>query len=175
MSSETYQGIRYLSVRDISFWRNDLGQLCATLDDGSVIEEALVYRTCPITDPDRFISIRVGATQSEQRELGLVRNLNSFPPEQRRLLKEELAKRYFFHIITRIRTLREELGFLYWEVETDKGPRQFIIPRWDQRAVYHGASGVRVITDVDGGRYEIPDLDRLDPASRAAFLRYIYW
>ena len=135
----------------------------------------LVYRTCPITDPNRFISIRVGRTQSEQREIGIIRNLNGLSPDQRRLLAEELFKRYFIHLITRIRSVRDELGYLYWDCETDKGRRQFAIPRWDQRAVYHGASGCRVITDLEGSRYEIPDLDALDTASRATFYRYIYW
>ena len=175
MSTDAYHGIRYLGVRHIRFWRNDLGQLSATLDDGTELEEVLVYRTCPITDPSRYISIRAGATQSEQREIGLLRNLNAFPPDQRRLLTEELTKRYFIHIITRIRSLRDEMGYLYWQCETDKGPRQFTTARWDQRAVYRGARGCRVITDLDGSRYEIPDLGQLDPASRALFHRYIYW
>jgi hypothetical protein len=173
--TEAYEGIRFLDVPDIRFWRNDLGQLCATLDDGTVVDEVLVFRTCPISDPSRYISIRVGATPTRQREIGLIRNLNALPPEQRRLLAEELAKRYFIHLVARIRTIRDELGYLYWECDTDKGTRQFATPRWDQRSVYTGANGCRVITDVDGSRYEIPDLDELDATSRALFHRYVYW
>jgi len=175
VTADAYQGIRYLTVRDIRFWRNDLGHLCAALDDGTEIEDVLVYRTCPITDPSRYVSIRVGATQSQQHEVGLIRNLNAFPPEQRHLLGEELAKRYFIHIVTRIRSIRDEMGYLYWTCDTDKGPRQFAVARWDQRMVARAGEGGRIITDVDGNRYEAPDIDQLDPASRAAFYRYIYW
>jgi hypothetical protein len=172
---DSYRGITYLSPGDIRFWRNDLGQLCATLPPKEDIEDVLVFRTRPISDPHRYISVRVGATPSQQRELGVIRNLNSFATDQRRLLVEELAKRYFIHIITRIRSIREELGFLYWDCDTDKGPRVFPVPRWDQRMVATTASGCRVVTDVDGNRYEIPRLEDLDNPSQAAFLRHIYW
>jgi len=173
--AERYEGIRYLSAGDIRFYRNDLAQLCARLADGAVLEEVLIYRTRPIADPKRYISIRVGATQSEQREIGMIRNLNALAPDQRRLLNEELDRRYFIHIITRIRVIKEELGFLYWDCETDKGRREFAVPRWNQSKVVEAEGGGRVITDVDGNRYEIPNLDKLDADSRSRFLRYIYW
>ena len=172
---DAYENIRYLSTSDIRFSRADLGQLRATMADGTVLEDVLVYRTSPITDPARYISIRVGATQSEQREVGLIRNLKALAPDQRCLLNEELAKRYFIHIITRIRSIRHELGFLYWQCDTDKGPREFAVSRWDQRMVSTAGERCRVITDVDGNRYEIPDLSRLDAPSQAMFYRYIYW
>ena len=173
--SDVYERIRYLNATDIRFSRSDLGQLRATLADGTVADDVFVFRTRPITDPNRYIAIRVGATHSQQREIGLIRNLNALAPDQRRLLNEELAKRYFIHIITRIRSIREELGFLYWQCDTDKGPREFAVPRWDQRMIATAGEQCRVITDVDGNRYEIPDLSRLEAASRAIFLRFIYW
>ena len=172
---DRYEGIRYLGPSDIQFTRNDLSQLRAKLSDGTVYEDVLVYRTRPISDPSRYISIRVGATQSEQKEIGLIRSLESLAPEQRRLLKEELAKRYFIHIITRIDSIREEFGYLYWDCETDKGRREFPVPRWDQSKVVHVGDGCHMVTDVDGNRYEIPNLEELDPDSRFRFNRFIYW
>jgi hypothetical protein len=172
---DQYDGIRYLGAGECRFSRNALGQLCAALTDGTELKDVLVYRTCPVTAPNRYISVRIGATQSEQREVGLIRNLNALAPDQRHLITEELARRYFIHIITRIHTIREELGYLYWDCATDKGDRQFAVPRWDQRAVLRATEGCRVITDVDGTRYEIRDIDKLDMASQAVFNRYIYW
>ena len=173
--SDRYEGIRYLGAGDIRFSRNDLQQLVAKMADGTVHVDVLVYRTRPISGPHRYISVRVGATQSEQREIGLIRNLDSLAPEQRRLVNEELAKRYFIHIITQIRVLREEFGYLYWEVDTDKGPRQFPTSRWDQGKLVNMGDGLHIITDVDGNRYEIPNVEKLDPDSRARFRRYVYW
>lgn len=170
-----YEGIRYLGPTDIRFHLTPLGQLRATLADGTELAEVLLYRTRPISDPDRYISVRLGATATEQREVGIIRTLRSMGPDQRRLIREALNRRYFIHIITRINTLREEFGYLYWNCETDKGPRQFPTTRWDQNTVVHAGNGCHIITDVDGNRYEIPDLEKLDSDSRARFHRYIYW
>ena len=170
-----YERARYLSPSDVRFWRNDLDQLCARVAEDGDHVDVLVFRTRPITDPNRYVSLRVGARPSEQREIGIIRNLDALAPDQRRLVREELTKRYFIHLITRIRAIREELGFLYWTCDTDKGERQFALPRWDQRSVFRAAKGVWVITDTDGTRYEIPALKQLDAASRALFRRYIYW
>ena len=41
--------------------------------------------------------------------------------------------------------------------------------------VVQAGKGCRIITDMDGNRYDIPDLDHLDSESRTRFLRYIYW
>jgi hypothetical protein len=173
--AERYEGIRYLGPTDIRFHVNELGQLRATLGDGTELADVLLYRTRPISDPDRYISVRVGATATEQREVGIIRTIASLGPDQRRLAKEALARRYFIHIITEIKALREEFGYLYWDCETDKGERQFPTPRWDQSKCVHAGDGCHIITDVDGNRYEIPDIEKLDFDSRARFRRYIYW
>ena len=44
-----------------------------------------------------------------------------------------------------------------------------------RKRVVHASEGCRIITDMDGNRYDIPDLDELDSESRTRFLRYIYW
>jgi hypothetical protein len=173
--SDRYEGIRYLGACDIQFSTNGLGQLCATLADGTELTDVLVYCTRPVSDPKRYISIRVGVTTSEQREIGLIRNLDALVPDQKRLLLDALGRRYFIHIIHAVRSLREEFGYLYWECETDKGLRQFPTARWDQTKVINPGDGSAIITDVDGNRYEIPKVDNLDPENRARFYRLIHW
>ena len=173
--AEHYEGIRYLGPAEVEFYENDLRQLCARLADGTELKDVLVYRTRPISDPDHYVSIRVGATATEQREIGLVRNLDAFAPDQRRLLTHALDRRYFIHIISEIHALREEFGYLYWDCETDKGRREFPTARWDQSKCVHAGNGCHIITDVDGNRYEIADIEKLDAESRSRFRRYIYW
>ncbi len=173
--AERYEGIRYLAPGEVIFYQNELRQLCARLSDGTELRDVLAYRTRPISDPERYISIRVGATATEQREIGLIRGLEALSPGQRGLVKEALDRRYFIHIITEIRAMREEFGYLYWDCETDKGPRQFPTARWDQSKCVHAGNGCHIVTDVDGNRYEIPDIEKLDSDSRVRFRRYIYW
>jgi hypothetical protein len=173
--SDRYEGIRYLAPYDVRFYLNDLGQFCARQADGTDLTDVLVYRTRPISDPDHYISIRVGATATEQREIGLIRDVAALAPDQRRIITEALYRRYFIHIISEIHSLREEFGYLYWDCETDKGRREFPTARWDQSKAVHAGNGCHIVTDVDGNRYEIPDIEKLDDDSRARFRRYIYW
>ena len=173
--SEKYEGIRYLGPGDFALSLDDLGHLCATMADGERHQHVHVYRTRPISNPNSYISLRVGETPSEQRELGIIRHLDPLPIGERRLIAEQLDLRYFVHTITHIRSIREELGFLYWTCESNKGTRHFAVPRGDPRSVVTANDVCRIVTDIDGNRYEIPDLTRLDATSRALFHRYIYW
>ncbi len=85
----------------------------------------------------------------------------------------ELGLHYFVPEITRVLHVREEFGFLYWDVETDKGPKEFVM----RDSVVHYAREVGpnhwLIIDVGQARYEIVDLTRLDAASRRLVRRYL--
>ena len=40
---------------------------------------------------------------------------------------EELGLYYFVPAIRRVHEIKDELGFLYWTVDTDKGERSFVM------------------------------------------------
>jgi hypothetical protein len=106
----------------------------------------------------------------------MIRRLKELPPSSRLAVEHRLAKRYFIHYVQKINAIKEELGFLYWDVDTHKGHMEFMTKRWDRNTVVEsGLKNGRVILDVDNNRYEIEDLDTLDTASKATFLKYIYW
>jgi len=98
-------------------------------------------------------------------------------PQQRAVVEQALRQRYLTHTIRSIHSITEKFGFLYWEVETDRGIKTFHMPRWGQRHVvevgHHGEG--RMVTDTYGNRYFIPSFTGLDDVSRQRFLRYIYW
>ncbi len=130
-------------------------------------EEKVVYRfirSFPLTGPGKYVSV----SDDDGKEIGLIRNLKELDPESRRIVGEELEKAYFMPRITKILAVKELYGGMTdFSVETDRGYREF---------ESHGRSAVRwinasrvVITDVDGNRYEIPDLADLDSRSRSLF------
>jgi len=59
-----------------------------------------------------------------------------------------------------------------WTVTTDLGEHAFST-RDLRDNVVAPAPGRYLMRDVDGNRYEIPDLESLDPASRTALMRYL--
>ena len=80
-------------------------------------------------------------------------------------VEAELERSYFTAAIVRVEAIEVEYHVPTWTVATNRGPRRFELrsSRRDLRVL-----GWRVlIRDADGNRYEIPDLRRLDEASRA--------
>lgn len=173
-----YHPIRYLDPSRLEIVSHD-GGMRVVIDGKEVYDQVRAYACFPISNPKRYVSLRVGVSALEQREIGIIRDLDQLKPEHKHLVVEALAKRYFVHTITAIKKIREEFGFLYWDVETDKGPRQFATRRGDQDRVReflgpNGGVGWTII-DADKNRYEIPNIDELDADSRAVFYSRIHW
>lgn len=140
-------------------------RLCLTVW-GSDGEEMRAYqgvsvrRAFPISGADELITF----VDRDNNELGFLMDVKGLDPQSLATLREELDLAYFVPQITRILELKEEFGLMRWEVETDRGPRQFeTASRYDVR---HMGGKRYVIRDLDGNRYEIPDLDQLDTQSR---------
>lgn len=154
-----YAEIRFLKPEECQFHMTQGGFLALKSgeEEYSVVS---AYRSFPLTLGDRFISVR----DDKEKEIGIIADLSEFPSDQANLVQAELERRYFTPIIERIAKMKEEFGHIYWDVETNKGPRRFttrghhdsIIPVSDTRLL---------ILDVDGNRYEILDYRELDPKS----------
>ncbi len=96
-------------------------------------------------------------------EIGVILDPQELDRESRRVLHEILQRRYFVPVIERVKWVREEYGVVYWSVETDQGPRDFVC-RDLRDAVTEVSEGRLLITDVDGNRFEIPDYTSLGRA-----------
>lgn len=99
-------------------------------------------------------------TDSAGEEIGVLRDLRSLPRPARRIVLEELRKRYFIPRITYVHSLRDEYGVLYWDAETTRGRRQFVV-REPRESIREFGDGRLQITDMDGNQFEIADLDSL--------------
>ncbi|MCI8554700.1 MAG: DUF1854 domain-containing protein [Clostridiales bacterium] len=134
--------------------------LTYTSPDGEVKQypRVAVHRCFPFSDPDHYVSIR--EPEAGGKEIGLVEDLAALPPHTQELLNEQLALRYFVPRIEKIRSIREEYGYSYWEVTTDHGACRFTV-RMGGGSVYSVGGSRYMINDIDGNRFEIPDLYRL--------------
>ncbi len=97
-------------------------------------------------------------------EIGIMNRVRALDAESRHLLEEELEKAYFMPQIRRVLSIQESLGIQTWQVHTNKGRRTFDVrsPRQNVRKI----SNSRVLVkDVDGNRYEIRNMRRLDRRS----------
>ena len=135
----------------------------ATVDDPAIgparsWRRVQVARAFPLSKPNQFIGLRDAA----DKDIGTLPTLDGLDPESRKIINEELTRRYFLPIISQVYAVKEEFGITTWDVETDKGRRTFLVQNL-RESVWEMVPGERaIITDKDGLRYEFPDLTRLD-------------
>lgn len=156
-SLDEYAQIRYLDPSECCFKKTEGGFLSLSIGEKEQYERVDLARAFPLSDSDSYISVR----DSEGNEIGMLESLSRFSDSTRRLLEEELGRRYFTPVIEKIRSIEEEFGYSYWDVDTSAGQRRFTVRRGHNNLVQLGGRRVLVI-DVDGNRFEIEDYTSID-------------
>jgi len=153
-----------LSAAEARFSRNDEGRLLLLMAE---TRQALgsVMAAFPLTRTGQMISLR----DEEGREIAILDDIRKLDPQSRKIMREELERSYFMPRIVDIIDVREELGVVTWEVETNRGPRTFQVRHVRQNVRRMGRRRF-VIKDVDGNRYEISDWSEL-PAPAVRLIR----
>ena len=126
-----------------------------------------IKRAFPFEKEDEFIVIADG----DGKDLGFYRRLSDLPDEQRALLLEELARRYFMPKIQKVLKAADRFGFSYWKVETNVGTLEFSMQDTYKSILYLGNR--MILTDADGNRYEIGDVKALDRSSLKKIEMYL--
>ncbi len=122
---------------------------------------AVVKRVFPLSVPNDYLSIQA----SDGTEVAILTGLGSLEPESRALVEQELDRRYFTPAIETIALLRQEAGMWHFQVQTQRGPADFYVRNWRDSA-QEIAPGRWQIHSVDGARFEIRDLEKIDERSR---------
>ena len=114
----------------------------------------------------------IAILDEKKKEIVLLPDLAALDPESRRVAEEELCQRYLMPKIRQVIRTQAHLGTRYWEVETDHGPRHFVV-RNPNRDVLWLTDDHLVLRDPLGNRFEIESLAALDARSRTAIERVI--
>jgi hypothetical protein len=148
--------------------RDAHGRLVLTQPDGTVHPGVLPVRAFPLAAPDEGLSI-VGP---DGHELLWLHRLDDLPAEFRRLIQEELAAREFVPAITRISSVSSFSTPSTWDVETDRGPTQFVLKAEEDIRRLRGRTALLIASGA-GVHYAIPDSTALDRASRRLLERFL--
>ena len=154
--------LRYLTRENAKFERTPGGFVKLTYKD-KTYDRVGVYRTFPVTQPEEFISIR--EANEKAREIGVIEKLSDLDPEQAKMLKEQLDLRYFTPEITKVFDIKTEYGYGYFHVMTTYGECRFTIHNGGSSVVSLTDTRI-IITDLDGNRFEVPDIMKLTVAER---------
>ena len=151
------------------FKESEGGLISMTLKKGDreeFFERVVPVRAFPVSEPDSFISIREPDTKDVGKgaEIGLIENLSDFDEKSVLLIKKELDKRYFTPEIQKIYSIKEQFGYLYFDVLTSAGKSSFVMnnPSSNIRVLEDKRS---LIYDIDGNCFEIPEISKMDKAS----------
>ncbi|MDD6263251.1 MAG: DUF1854 domain-containing protein [Clostridiales bacterium] len=128
--------------------------------DGEVYHNIKLHRAMPFKLPDDYISVQ----DMDSKELFFIRSLYEFSEEQALLMSLHLKKRYYTPKIRQLLAIKEKLGYLYFDIVTDFGPKSFAL-RDATHNIRRIDDGKRIIIlDVDGNRYEIEDVSKMSSA-----------
>ncbi|MBR4413658.1 MAG: DUF1854 domain-containing protein [Lachnospiraceae bacterium] len=131
--------------------------------DGVKYERVKVVRLFPFTDADKYISIRENTDKA--KEIGIIENLDDFDEETKEILREQLRLNYFTPVIQKIMSIKDEYGYAYFHVMTDKGECKFAI-NMASNAVTKLSDSRLIIMDLDENRFEIRDVNALTQKER---------
>lgn len=154
--------LRYLTKENAKFERTPGGFVKLTYKD-KTYDRVGVYRTFPVTEPEEYISIR--EADEKAREIGVVEKLSVLDKDQADMLREQLNLRYFTPEITKIFDIKTEYGYGYFHVMTTYGECRFTIHTGGGSVVSITDTRI-VITDLDGNRFEVPDIMALTTNER---------
>lgn len=150
----------HVEVSSIRLFREPPWVLRLTIEGDRSYTRVKVVRAAPLSHPDRYVCL----LDAKDEEICMLDELRQVSEEMQEILREELDRRYLTSRIEQVKSVRNEFGTSYWEVQTNRGPREFVVQNAAENAQWLGDHRLLLI-DVDGNRFEVPRLDELDKRS----------
>ncbi len=160
--TEGVLNMRLMTADNAVFTRTDGGFLSLRFEEKSY-DRVGIYLTFPLTNPEEFISVR--EADEKAKEIGMIRSLQDMPEDVQDMIREQVRLRYFMPVIRKVMEVKDEYGYAYWYVQTDYGTCRFTTNMGGDAVVALGEARYQ-ITDIDGNRYELPDLYALSVMER---------
>jgi hypothetical protein len=145
----------------VRLFRGPHGVLRCTVEGEKTVLRAKVVRAFPLSHQARWINVLDG----NNKEVCLIEDPEMLDPESRRLALEELEQHYRVPVIRQINSVKNEYRTMFWDVETDRGRREFVM-KWASDTILWLSATELVLVDIDTNRFRIADVNQLDRRSR---------
>ena len=130
-------------------------------EEKKVFERVFLHRAFPHELLWEYISVMA----EENREVGLIYNIEDFDSETVGVLRTEIERKYYSPTISEIEQVKERYGFSYWKVKTEDGRRLSYTMQDTFRNIIRTGEDSAILVDVDGNRYTIRSISELDKKS----------
>lgn len=153
-----------LPADKLVFTREESGFMSLDYEEKHYTKVSLT-RLIPYMEKEKFISITYQNEDKEWKEIGVIEDISAMPEEQYKVVSEFLEFRYYIPIITKINKITDNrMGYLFLDVETTAGAKKLAVNDW-----WHNfrliQNNMLCVTDADGNKYYIPDVDNMDKMS----------
>lgn len=152
---------------DYRLSRNAFGRLVFENAQGDRYEGVIVVRAFPIDAPEEGVSL----ISADGHELVWIDHLNMLPADLRAIVDEELARREFMPVITRLVSVSTFATPSTWNIETNRGDGQFVLR--GEEDIRRIGQDILHITDNHGIQYLVPSMQALDAHSRKLLDRFL--
>lgn len=160
--------IEFLSPESCDFSFNENGFLIFTYK-GENKGRVKLIRTYPYTLEDEYICVH----DLNDKEFGIVRNLNDLDDNSAECAKKELKNRYYCPTVATVKSVKERMGNFYFETIIDNKKKNFTVRDITKNLRFAGEKSL-LIFDVDGNRYIIPDFEKIEEKSKRLLEPYLY-
>ena len=169
---ESFEAV-YLNSKIIHFYR-DGENLAFKIDNGKEYQRVTLRRCFPLSGDQIYLVVRTPETELERStEIGIVNDFSNLDAVSQSAVMSELKNHYFVPVIQRINSIREEFGFLYWNVVTDRGEKEFIM----RDDIVHSTRSISkdrwLIIDINHARYELRNDGILDRNSKKLMVKFL--
>lgn len=140
------------------------GFLCLTVkkdNEEKTYDRVFLHRAFPFELLWQYISV----LDTDQIEIGIIFDIADFDEETKALLTTELERKYYEPRITSIISLKERYGFSYWDVMCDDGRNVKFTMQDTFRNIIRVGDYKAILLDVDGNRFVIENIMKLDRKS----------
>lgn len=151
-----------MNPRDIRLFYEPKDRLRMTVNEERSYPTVKPVWAAPLSRPNTYLSLLNGKGE----EIVTLADPKTLPPASLAAVKEELHRRYLTATVKHIASAKFEYGATYWHVTTDRGEREFVTQSLQENALWLSPTHLMLL-DVDGNRFEIPDVTALDEHSRA--------
>jgi len=145
----------------VRLWEDEFHVLHVSVDNVA-FHDVTPRRVFPLSGKASFVSF-IG---EGDKEVALLSHPNRLDKESRACLEKALGRMYYTPKIIRVDEISEAMGVGQWKVLTDHGYAVFEVAERN-RHIRIFPNGRYVISDVDGNRFEIENVNELDARSRS--------
>ena len=157
--------INIIDISKAEFYVSESG-FAGLIYDGEDHKHITLKRALPIDKPMEYISI----ADQKNNEVGIIKSVNELSGKQYDIVVNELNRRYYCPDILEVKSVKDKLGYVYMELV-------ICVPGSDRKyskncAIKDVNKNIRmlsddslIIFDVDGNRFSISSLSKLDKNS----------